>query len=286
MTAAGNDPAAAASETAEPPPLRLGVLGSGKMGGALVRGWTGAGVVAGGDVRLYDTSRAAAEAVAAETGAFVVDSATDAATDADLLLVSVKPHLVGPSLAAVRDTLPPHCLVVSVAAGVRLAAIEEALAPRHQPAVRVMPNTPALVGAGAAAFCRGRGATDAHAALIAHLFGAVGRAVEVAESQIDAVTGVSGSGPAYFYLMIEALTDGGVRAGLPRDVARTLAAQTALGAAAMVLETGEHPAALKDAVTTPGGTTIAALAVLEAAGVRSALIEAVRAAAERAREMG
>jgi pyrroline-5-carboxylate reductase len=128
--------------------LRLGVLGSGKMGGALVRGWTGAGVVAGGDVRLYDTSRAAAEAVAAETSAFVVDSATDAATDADLLLVSVKPHLVGPSLAAVRDTLPPHCLVVSVAAGVRLAAIEEALAPRHQPTVRVMPNTPALVGAG------------------------------------------------------------------------------------------------------------------------------------------
>jgi pyrroline-5-carboxylate reductase len=263
----------------------LAVLGAGKMGGALVRGWVRAGVVAPGDVRLYDTDPAASGVLAAETGAAVAASAAEAAAGAQTLLVSVKPHIALRSLAETGEALTPSCLVLSVAAGVRLAALEEAVPPQT-PVIRVMPNTPALIGEGAAGFCRGRHATDAHAAQAATLFGAVGRAVEVEERLMDAVTGVSGSGPAYFYLIIEALTDGGVRAGLPRDVSRTLAAQTALGAARMVLETGEHPAALKDAVTTPGGTTIAALAVLEAAGLRGTLIEAVRAATERAREMG
>lgn len=264
---------------------RLAVLGAGKMGGALVRGWVAASVLAPANIRLYDLQRAAAEAVAGDTEAVIADSAEEAVSGAEILLVSVKPHVVFDTLAAVRKALASQCLVLSVAAGIRLEALEGAV-PAGTPVVRVMPNTPALVGAGAAAFCRGRHATDEHASLAQTLFSAVGRVVEVEERQMDAVTAVSGSGPAYFYLLIEALTDGGVQAGLPRDVARTLAAQTAFGAAKMVLETGEHTAALKDAVTTPGGTTIAALAVLERAGIRGALMDAVGAAADRAREIG
>jgi pyrroline-5-carboxylate reductase len=278
-----------ATTTQSAPPSTAGqtlaVLGCGQMGGALARGWMGAGVLDPARTRLYDTVTVAAQNLADQTGASVSPTAADAVDGADILLVSVKPHLVRPVLEGVRAALPSHCLVLSVAAGVRLADLQGAVHPTS-PVIRVMPNTPALVGAGASAFCRGPHATDAYAATAETLFGAVGRAVEVDEGQIDAVTGLSGSGPAYFYLIIEALADGAVRAGLPRAVARTLAAQTALGAAKMVLETGQHPAALKDAVTTPGGTTITGLAVLEQAGVRGALIEAVRAAAERAREMG
>ena len=265
--------------------ITLAALGCGKMGGALVRGWAKSAVLDPARIRLYDVARPVADALAQETGATVSATATDAVDGADVLLLAVKPHLIIQTLADVRIALPTRCLVLSVAAGVRIADLQEA-APAGAPVIRVMPNTPSLVGAGASAFCRGPHATDAHAQTAARLFGAIGQAVEVDEKQINAVTGLSGSGPAYFYLIIEALTDGAVRVGLPRDVARTLAAQTALGAAKMVLETGEHPAALKDAVTTPGGTTIAGLAALEQAGVRSALIEAVRAACERAREMG
>jgi pyrroline-5-carboxylate reductase len=263
----------------------LAVLGAGKMGGALVRGWVAAGVLTGGHVRLYDPVAAASEALASDTGATIASSSADAVSGADLVLVSVKPHLVTSTLESLRASLAPGVAVVSVAAGVTLGALETA-AGEGVAVLRVMPNTPALVGAGAAALCRGRHAGDGHAALVHTLFGAVGRSVEVEERQMDAVTGLSGSGPAYVYLVIEALTDGGVRAGLPRDVARTLAAQTVLGAAQMVLETGEHPAALKDAVTTPGGTTITGLGVLERAGLRGTLIDAVQAAAARAREMG
>lgn len=255
------------------------------MGGALARGWVAAGVLAPEEIRLYDPVAAAAEALARDTRAAVSPSAPEAVAGAALVLAATKPHIVAASLRAVRDALTPGCLVVSIAAGVRLATLEEALPP-ETPVIRVMPNTPALVGAGAAAFCRGRHATEEHAQIVRTLFDAVGRIVEVEERHMDAVTAVCGSGPAYFFLILEALADGGVQAGLPRDVARTLAAQTALGAAKMALESGEHTAALKDAVTTPAGTTIAALAVLERAGLRGTLMDAVRAAAERAKEMG
>jgi pyrroline-5-carboxylate reductase len=268
-----------------PTPLRLAVLGTGKMGGALVRGWVEAKAVPGANIRLYDPYHQAASALANDVGASATSSPQQAVQEADVLLLSVKPPLIAPVLQGVRDTLAPSCLIVSIAAGVRLASLEEA-APPNAPVIRVMPNTPALVGEAASAFCRGAHATPAHAAIAQTLFSSVGTIYEVTESQIDAVTGVSGSGVAYFYLLIEALTDGGVRAGLPRDVSRALAAQTALGAARMILETGEHPAVLKDAVTTPGGTTIAALEVLERSGVRGAMIEAVLAAQSRAQEMG
>ncbi len=175
--------------------------------------------------------------------------------------------------------------MVSIAAGVPLARIEPLL-PEGTPAVRVMPNAAIQVGAGAAALCRGTHATEEHAALVRRIFEAGGRCVEVAEAQMDAVTGLSGSGPAYVCLIIEALADGGVWMGLPREIALTLAAQTVLGGAALVLETGDHPAVWKDRVATPGGTTIAGLAELEATGVRSGLIRAVEAATRRSKELG
>jgi len=264
---------------------RLAVLGAGKLAGALVRGWVTAGVLTGENIRIYNRTASRAETMARGVGATACHRAAEAVRDADVALVSVKPHAVADTLAAVRDALPSGCLILSVAVGVRTAAMEAMLAP-GTPIVRVMPNTPALIGAAASAFCRGTHATDAHADLVRALFGAVGTLVEVTEEQLDAVIGVSASGVAFLYLIIEALADGGVRAGLPRDAARTLAAQTALGAARMILETGEHPAVLKDAVTTPGGTTMAGLEVLEKAGVRGTLMQAVVAARDRARELG
>lgn len=264
---------------------KVAVIGAGKMGGVLVRGWVSAGVLQGPNIRLCNRRRETAAALAQEVQAEVASTPREAVRDAAILLLGVKPHLIVPVLREVADALPADCLVLSVAAGIRLSALEEVVAP-GTPVLRAMPNTPSLVGAGAAAYCRGAYANDSHADVVNTLLEAVGIAYEVTEPQIDAVIGVSGSGVAYFYLLIEALTDGGVRAGLPRDIARPLAAQAALGAARMILETGEHPAALKDAVTTPGGTTIAALEVLERSGLRGTMIEAVRAAQTRAREMG
>ncbi len=264
----------------------LAVLGTGMMGGALARGLVGAGAMPPGRLRLYDTHRAKAAALAASLGpeAQAAESALSAIAGADLILVAVKPPMVADVLAEIAPALSPTQLVVSIAAGVRLAKME-ALLPGGTPVIRTMPNTPCLVGMGATALCRGASATEEHLALAQSLFASVGLSVEVPERLLDAVTGLSGSGPAYVYLMIEALADGGVSEGLTRDVARLLAAQTVLGAAQMVLSSDQHPAQLKDNVTTPGGTTIAALHVLERAGIRTALIDAIQAAAERSREL-
>jgi len=204
----------------------------------------------------------------------------------DTILLATKPNDIESALkevAAGADGQPR--LILSIAAGVTLTTLRDA-SPEAFRLIRVMPNTPALVGKGAAAFCRGASATDADAETARTLLGAVGLAVEVPERLMDAVTGLSGSGPAYVYLMIEALADGGVKAGLARADAVKIAAQTVLGAAAMVLETGLHPAVLKDMVTSPGGTTIAGLAELERHGVRAALIDAVSTATRRATELG
>lgn len=263
----------------------LAVLGTGKMGGALVRGWVDSQTVEADSIRLFDVHSDAARELAHLTGAGISGSAAAAVDGADVILVSVKPHIAAPCLHEIRDQLSPQTLVISIAAGVRLATLEEA-AGVLIPVVRVMPNTPALVGEGASAFCLGAAATDAHAGVVQRLLSAVGRTVEVEERHMDAVTGLSGSGPAYIYLVIEALADGGVKAGLPRDAARMLAAQTVLGAARMVLETDQHTGSLKDAVTTPGGTTITGLGILERAGMRGTLMDAVCAAADRSREMG
>lgn len=264
--------------------MRLGVIGCGKMGTAWVAGAIRAGVVQSSQVRGIDPHPAARDHFAQSTGCAVSEAIADLA-DCEVLLLCTKPHDAPAALrsacAAVGDS---GLLVISIAAGVTLATLAEA--GPHARLIRAMPNTPAMVGKGAAAFSPGPGATEADAATARALLGSVGLAVEVPERLMDAVTGLSGSGPAYVYLMIEALADGGVRCGLPRAEALALAAQTVLGSAAMVLETGMHPAVLKDMVTSPGGTTIAGLATMERQGLRAALIDGVEAAARRARELG
>ncbi len=189
--------------------------------------------------------------------------------------LAVKPQFMAEALADVRPAITANHLVVSIAAGVTLAALREGLgsAPRL---VRVMPNTPCLIGRGASAYCLGPGASEADGQLVGELLGCVGWAAPAPEKLLDAVTGLSGSGPAFVYLMIEALSDGGVLMGLPRELATALAAQTVAGAAHMVLETGQHPGVLKDQVTSPGGTTIAGLRALEEHGARAAFVNAVR----------
>jgi pyrroline-5-carboxylate reductase len=262
---------------------RIGFLGAGKMASALAKGFLRAGLTDAAHLRASDVVPAALDAFAADTGATVTASNRDVARESDILFVAVKPNQVRALLAEIAPDAG-QALIVSIAAGVTLAALEAEL-PAGARVVRVMPNTPALVGASASAFSRGTAATEADAALAQRLLGSVGLALEVREKLLDAVTGLSGSGPAYGFLMIEALADGGVAAGLPRDVAQRLAAQTLLGAAKMVLETGQHPGALKDAVCSPGGTTIEAMHELEKAGVRGALMTAVRAAADKAKKL-
>jgi pyrroline-5-carboxylate reductase len=203
----------------------------------------------------------------------------------DILVLAVKPQAVAGLLDEIGKEVTPRHLVISIAAGVTVKQIAEKLRPGTR-IIRVMPNTPALVAAGAAGIAAGPSATHDDVALAERLFNAVGTAVVVPEHQLDAVTGLSGSGPAFVFVLIEALADGGVRMGLPRDVAQTLAAQTVAGAGFMVLETGQHPAALKDAVASPGGTTIAGLHALERAGFRAAAMDAVEAATRRAGELG
>ncbi len=266
--------------------MKLGVIGCGKMGTALIQGAIRAGVVAAGDVIGCDPYEKSREAFAAATGAKVTADPADVALVSEVLLLCTKPQDIPTALTdAVSQSAGQSRLVISIAAGVTLAALESNAGEQFR-VIRAMPNTPALVGHGAAGYCLGAKATAADAQFTQSLLGSVGVAVAVPERLMDAVTGLSGSGPAYIYLVIEALADGGVKAGIPRADAIRLAAQTVLGAAAMVLETGEHPAVLKDMVTSPGGTTIAGLAALERHGLRSALIEAVTAATQRAHELG
>ena len=260
----------------------LGFLGAGKMATALARGFVASGKAAAAVV-ASDPVAAAREAFSRETGGRALESNAEVAAAARLLFVAVKPDQLVDVLGSLGGVLGPGHLVVSIAAGVPLSKIEAAA--HGARCIRVMPNTPALVGASASAFAVGSGATREDAARVQSLLSAVGVALEVKEKLLDAVTGLSGSGPAYGFMMIEALADGGVAAGLPRDVAQRLAAQTLLGAARMVLETGQHPGVLKDAVCSPGGTTIEAVHELEKAGLRAALIGAVRAASDKARRM-
>jgi pyrroline-5-carboxylate reductase len=266
--------------------LKLGLIGCGKMGGALLRGVCQA-MDGQQELRLMlcDAVPAAVKSLRESLSA-QVDAGTPAqvAAEADLILLAVKPqdlHALCQTLAALSGSR----LYMSIAAGVSLADLEQWLG-GNQRVIRAMPNTPALVGAGAAAFARGRLATDADAALARQILSGVGSVDEVQEKLLDAVTGLSGSGPAYVYTFIEALADGGVLKGLPRTTALQLAAQTVLGAAKMVLETGKHPAVLRDEVTSPGGTTIAGIEQLELHGLRAALLQAVRAATERSEELG
>lgn len=263
---------------------RIGFIGAGQMARALARGLIAAKLVDAQDVRAADVSTEAVDAFARLTGGQARPDNRTVADESDILFLAVKPQQMDAVLGELAPSALARHLIVSIAAGYPLAKMARALGADRRFA-RVMPNTACLVGASASAYAMGGAATADDGELVGRLLGAVGLAAAVPEPLLDAVTGLSGSGPAYAFLMIEALSDGGVRAGLPRDVATRLAAQTLLGAAKMVLETGQHPGALKDMVTSPGGTTIAGLAILEERAVRGALIDAVKAAADRSREL-
>lgn len=265
--------------------MKIGFIGAGKMATALASGFIKAGVVTAESVVASDVVPAARKHFGDATGARTAAENSSVLQSSDILVLAVKPQQMSEVLATVAPSLTDRHLVVSIAAGIPLRKMVEVLGEKRR-VIRVMPNTPCLVKAGASAFSLGGTATREDAATVQKLFATVGVAVEVGESLLDAVTGLSGSGPAYAFQMIEALSDGGVRAGLPRTVATQLAAQTLLGAAKMVLETGEHPGTLKDAVTSPGGTTIAGLHEMERGGVRAALMNAVQAATLRSQELG
>jgi len=262
----------------------VALIGGGKMGTALLGGLLGGG---------WEPDRVAVAEVDADRRHAlerefpkirVVPSPAWAVADADVAIVAVKPGDVAASLQAAEPSLASSTLVLSIAAGVTIATIE-ALVP-GRPVVRAMPNTPAVVGVGASAIAAGRHAHDQHLELAARLLGAVGIVVTVGEPALDAVTGLSGSGPAYVFLVAEAMIEAGVLVGLPRDVSTQLVVQTLLGSATLLARPGEDPAALRAAVTSPGGTTAAGLRELEAAGVRVAMLDAVAAATRRSRELG
>jgi pyrroline-5-carboxylate reductase len=265
--------------------LKVGFLGAGKMASALGKGIVQAGIVRTENLVASDPVEAARASFTKETGGRAAASNIEVVKSATVLIVAVKPDHVTELLAEVKGHLMKEHLIISIAAGVPLDRFESALGPQAR-VIRVMPNTPALVGASAAGFALGKAATSEDGQLAQKIFSAVGVAFQLKERLLDAVTGLSGSGPAYAFLLIEALSDGGVAAGLPRDVATRLAAQTLFGSAKMVLETGMHPGILKDMVTSPGGTTIDGIHELEKAGVRGALINAVRAASEKSKKLG
>ena len=269
---------------AQLPNLRVAVLGAGKMGGILLQAFLKENLFS--PDRIHATVNHAERALALSTQ-WGVDVGTDnlaAVREADLILIGVKPFQVPDIIAEIKPALTPAKTLISFAAAVKTSSIEEASG-IEIPVVRAMPNTPSALGAGAAALCRGRFVSDKTMELAQRIFETVGRTVIVDEKHMDAVTGLSGSGPAYIYIIIEALAEAGVKVGLPRDTATQLAAQTAYGAAKMVLETGYHPALLKDAVTTPAGCTIDGILELEEGGLRVTLIKAVMRATERARQL-
>ena len=265
--------------------MKVGFIGAGRMATALAGGLISSGFTSAENVCASDTYESAREKFAHETGATTLEANLTVAELSDIVILAVKPQQLPDVLQELKGTITEKQLLVSIAAGSPLSLFLETLGDSIR-VIRVMPNTPCLVKQGASAFARGGKATEADASLVDSLLSTVGIAVEVPESQLDAVTGLSGSGPAYIYQIIEALSDGAVRMGLPRHVATQLAAQTVKGAAEMVLETGEHPGALKDAVTSPGGTTIAGIHALESGGLRSNLMNAVAAATLRSIELG
>jgi len=266
------------------PNLRVAILGAGKMGGILLQAFLKNNLLLPEQLVATVQHPDRALALSAQFGVNVGTGNLAAAQQAGVILLGVKPIQVPAVVAEIAPALTPAKLLLSFAASVKTRSIEDA-AGCDLAVIRAMPNTPALLSAGATALCSGRFVTAEQIALAQRIFSTVGRTVVVDEKHMDAVTGLSGSGPAFLYIIIEALAEAGVNVGLPRDVATLLAAQTAYGAARMVLETGYHPALLKDAVTTPAGCTVDGILELEEGGLRVTLIKAVKRATQRAREL-
>ena len=271
--------------------FKFGLIGGGVMGEALLSRLIAQKIYRPSDVIVSEPQAQRREVLQQQYGVEVTGDNSQAAQVTEVLLLAVKPQILDTiisDLAALSlgDSTNPdsEVMIISILAGVPLSKLESAFL--HRPVIRVMPNTPATVGAGISAIAAGQGVKPDHLKLAQQILAAVGEVVEVPEYLMDAVTGLSGSGPAYVALMVEALSDGGVAAGLPRAIASKLALQTVLGTAELLQQTGMHPAELKDRVTSPGGTTIAGVGTLEQAAFRSALIEAVKAACQRSKELG
>jgi len=253
---------------------KIGFIGAGTMAKAIIKGLLSSKTLPAENIIVSEITEELAQKASQELGVRATVYNKEVATSSDIIFLCVKPYVLESVLYEIKDYLNPKKLMVSIAAGVSTDFIATSLDNKAH-VVRVMPNTPAVVNEAMAAVAKGRHATDEEADLILELFKSTGRAIRVPESLINAVTGISGSGPAFIYLIIDALADGGVKLGLTKQAALELAAQTCLGAAKMVLETGKHPAVLKDEVTTPGGTTIAGLMVMEEEKVRHAMMKTV-----------
>src|SRR5882757_1535180 len=266
------------------PELRVAVLGAGKIGGILLQAFLKNNLIAPDQIfgTVHHPERA--QALSVQFGVEVTTDNLAAAQRADIILIGVKPIQVPALIEQIRPALTTNKVLLSFAASVKTRSIEDA-AGCDLAVIRAMPNTPAMIAAGVTALCSGRFVSEQQMALAQKIFQTVGRTVVVDEKHMDAVTGLSGSGPAFLYIIIEALAEAGVNVGLPRDVATLLAAQTTLGSARMVLETGYHPALLKDAVTTPAGCTVDGILELEEGGLRVTLIKAVKRATQRAKEL-
>ncbi|WP_440952790.1 pyrroline-5-carboxylate reductase [Methanococcoides sp. FTZ1] len=262
---------------------KIGFIGTGKMGESLIRGILGAH----SDIKIYasDVYEPALERLNSELGINVSTDNANTIGNSDIVVLAIKPQILKDILAQIREQITADKLVISIAAGVPVSAIEDELN-NDARVIRVMPNIAATVAEAASAICTGTNATAEDAEVTLEIFRSLGSAIQVPEKLMDAVTGLSGSGPAYIFPIIEAMADGAVYEGLDRASAITLAAQTVLGAAKMVLETGMHPGELKDMVTSPAGTTIRGIHVLEESGVRAAFMNAVIASAERSKELG
>lgn len=263
---------------------KIGFIGTGKMGEALIKGILQTQLVPPENIFASDVDFAKLQSLEKEYKISICRDNCGAAVDSDIVIIAVKPQTVPAVLKEIKDSIKKQ-LIISIAAGVTIETYENAL-PRGAKVVRVMPNIAAIVKEAASAISLGSAVSKEDASLAALIFNAVGRTVILPEHLMDAVTGLSGSGPAYIFTIIEALADGGVHEGLDRSTAKLLAAQTVLGAAKMVLENGSHTAQLKDMVTSPGGTTIRGLRVMEERGVRIAMMDAVIAACERSKELG
>ncbi|MGA7695339.1 MAG: pyrroline-5-carboxylate reductase [Candidatus Sulfotelmatobacter sp.] len=263
---------------------RVAVLGAGKMGGILLQALLKNGLLSAALTSATVQHEERAKMLGAKLGIQVGTDNAAAAKGADIILVAVKPQVVQEVMREIRGQITRAQLIVSVAASVPTSMIESWL-PENVPVVRAMPNTPCFIGSGMTGVCKGKYADAGHVALTCSMFDVVGRTVVVDEKHMDAVTGLSASGPAYIYIILESLAEAGVKVGLPRDVATLLAAQMTMGAARVVLETGDHPALLKDAVTTPAGCTIDGIMELEEGKLRVTLIKAVVKATQRAKEL-
>ena len=265
-------------------PNRLAILGLGKMGSILMQAFCRQNVLTPGDICATVNHSERAGALSSKFHIAVNTDNRAAVKDAHVILLCVKPQTLGEVVAEIAPEVHPRQLVISIAASVPTSYIEQRL-PAGIPVIRAMPNTPSMVGAGMTAFCCGKAVKPADLAIAHTLFDTVGETVRVDEKHMDAVTGLSASGPAYIFMILESLAEGGVKMGLPRDIAMKLAGQTVMGSARMMLETGDHPALLKDAVATPAGCTVDGILELEEGGLRVTLIKAVVKASQRAKEL-